>query len=352
MKKRILSVFLVACMALALLPASALAAGPESRANEDRKEVMLGADGLRDGDIIYYGYDTTNSGPAGVQWLVLDADAGNATGPNDSLSNSEGAVDNSDALFLIERAPDQLDPTGYETDDNGVYQGSAPQEDCLSFLETNTYEKERDTILSTTKSDGAVTYYEKESAVSHTFPAVENNLNSDKLFLPSIQEVSDYIEQMPLNPNETYETDDNGLDIFSRGTWLTRSKEEDSNYVAQFDRAGNFTTSIGNRPGVTLLRPAMNLNRNDILMVTSREGGAVETYDPEYLHYWKLTLLDDDHTLESVTVDGSLEERSTITVNYTGASVGHQLDVLFIQDGEPTYYDTVVDEIQSPNGSA
>ena len=278
MKKRILSAFLTACMALALLPASALAAPSGTR-----QSIVLG-NGLQEDDEIYYGwYDTEAElkDKAEVRWDVVDPESGNATGQGDTLYDGDTQVDNSKGVFLLSH---YLLRPGSEYDDRSTLgnpvtvnlESLLPSELSSwydSFLEEALTQRERDSILSVTKNDPETEF------ASQTFSAQENALASAKLFSLSLGEIKQYLNQdSAAKASYLALVSGNNLEVVS-SSWWTRTLGENG-LPMHFGKDGTLAESTAE--GKHGVRPAMNLNGEDIVMISAYEDGKPVLHDVSF----------------------------------------------------------------------
>ena len=323
MKKRILSILLVCCMVLVLLPTTVFAN------NDGAKAIQLGTSGIsgydstnRSYDYIYFG--TWNNST--VKWRVLD-----------TKTNMPNAQEG-DGFFLLS---DALLGTGafggvefdYTTPYTNDWKGSRGQDWCNGFYTRNLSTTEQKAVFATSKSDALYGMY---------YDASDNILDGDKVFFLSAEEAE----------NAAYGfTDDNARIANygdSAGVWWLRSPRR-----MNPDSAGTVNEKgavIGEWVGQTnAARPAFNLKPDSVLLVSAAVGGK-GTADgmfkiPEYSgDEWKLTLLDDTRTFRVTETTAAGKPGGTVTLNFSGPRTGLNEYISAIIEGESgaTYYGRIM----------
>ena len=149
MKKRIISVLLLCCMVLGLLPTTTFAN------NGGAKAIQIGTSGISGYDSTNSSYDyihfgTWNNSP--IKWRVLDTKT--------NMANAQQG----DGFFLLSEA---LLGTGeygsvefdYTTPYTNDWKGSRAQDWCNYFYNRNLSTTEQKAVLSTSKSDALYRYY-------------------------------------------------------------------------------------------------------------------------------------------------------------------------------------------------
>ena len=331
MKKRFLSLLLVICLVVGLMPATVFAEGTDTR-----KAIQLGTSGIagydstNGYDYIYFGswtaQDTyTTSGP--IKWRVLD----------DRTNTGETG------LFLLS---DVLLGTGtyggvyFDNSGNNsnVWQKSTAQTWCKNFYSNNFSSKEQNAVLATTKSDSAYT------STSFGYAYGVSSLSGDKVFFLSAEEAE----------NSAYGfTDDNARIANygnSAGWWWLRSPHADGTSIAGlvFDY-GYVLRSLVNNDWAA--RPAFNLDLNSVLFTSAAAGGksasgmdsgltAIGDYTD---NEWKLTLLDNSRNFAVTETEVSGISGGTVTLNYTGAVTGtnEYISVIIADENGAQYYGRV-----------
>ena len=318
MKKRILSILLMCCMVLTLLPTTVFAEG-------GAKAIQPGTDGIHgyntESGYSYIYYGTWRGSP--IKWRVLD----------DQTNTGESG------LFLLS---DALLGTGWHGDvyfDNSgntsnAWQSSTAKTWCNNFYGSSFSNGEQGAVLATTKSDEAL------STGGISFAASENILNGDKVFFLSAEEAE----------NSAYGfTDDNARIANygnSAGVWWLRSP-----YAIFTTYAG---VVFGDGPvyayvvsGVWAARPAFNLNLNSVLFASAAVGGKPDgglTPISEYTgNEWKLTLKDSNRNFAVTETTVSGDPGDTVTLHYTGATAGinEYISVILADNSGAQYYGRV-----------
>ena len=337
MKKRLLSILLMCCMVLTLLPTTVFAEG-------GAKAIQPGTDGIHgyntESGYSYIYYGTWRDSP--IKWRVLD----------DQTNTGESG------LFLLS---DALLGTGWHGDvyfDNSgntsnAWQSSTAKTWCNNFYGSSFSNGEQGAVLATTKSDEAL------STGGISFAASENILNGDKVFFLSAEEAE----------NSAYGfTDDNARIANygnSAGVWWLRSP-----YAIFTTYAG---VVFGDGPvyayvvsGVWAARPAFNLNLNSVLFASAAVGGKPDgglTPIPEYTgNEWKLTLKDSNRSFAVTEKTADAAPGDTLTLHYNGATTGanEYISVIIADNNGAQYYGRVAQptaesgtvEIKIPSGLA
>ena len=324
MKKRILSILVICCMVLGLLPTTAFADN-----DSVKKAIQLGTSGIS-------GYDSTNSSydyihfgtwnNSTVKWRVLDTKT--------NMANAQKG----DGFFLLS---DALLGTGeyggvefdYTTPYTNEWKGSRAQDWCNDFYTRNFSTTEQKAVLATSKSDALYGMY---------YDTSDNILDGDKVFFLSAEEAE----------NAAYGfTDDNARIANygdSAGVWWLRSPSR-----AYHDSAGTVNKKgavIGEWVNQTnAARPAFNLKPDSVLLVTAAVGGK-GTADgmlkiPEYSgDEWKLTLLDDTRTFKVTETTAAGKPGGTVTLNFSNPRTGLNEYISAIIEGEngAVYYGRIM----------
>ena len=289
-----------------------------------------------------WGYNYLYFGKFGadpILWRVLSA-SGNATGDTDSLKQGEDTVSNDDAMFLLsEYLLGQ--GSGIVFNANGTaYQGSAAQTWCGKLL-TGFTENEQNVVLATVKSDAAST-----NAGNLKFPAVENILNGDKVFLPSVEEMK--------SKGYGFSSENDLIAYYgssTAGEWWMRSAGTGASIADAEYNGARTEYKIYTKPaasGHSYARPAFNLSKNDVLFVCTADGvktGAVGStlteIESNLSSKWKLTLLDKSRNFSVTETEIEKFAGGTLTLHYTGAQTGEDeyISAIFYDaDGKAAYY--------------
>ena len=177
-RRRFLSLFLVVCLLMGLLPTTAIAAESGSRT------MNYGTGGIVAGETVYYG---TNSGG----WTVLNADRTN-TGSGGLFLLSHNVLE-SIAFLAYEKMhnPGDLNPTRKsDGEPANTWAGSDAQNWCTAYASTTNFtEKELAAIASVSKTDA--TGFISTTNIDGIMCG-ECSLNDEKVFLLSAEEYRDY----------------------------------------------------------------------------------------------------------------------------------------------------------------
>ena len=321
MKKRILSILLVCCMVLVLLPTTVFAN------NDGAKAIQLGTSGIsgydstnRSYDYIYFG--TWNNST--VKWRVLD-----------TKTNMPNAQEG-DGFFLLS---DALLGTGafggvefdYTTPYTNDWKGSHGQDWCNGFYTRNLSTTEQKAVFATSKSD--------DPYIDGRFMGSENILNGDKVFFLSAEEAG----------KAAYGFIDDNARIAnygdSAGGWWLRSPHQDYNSAGVVNASGGVRAEWVNDTNAA--RPAFNLKPDSVLLVSVGGKGAADGIFkiPEYSgDEWKLTLLDDTRTFRVTETAAVGKPGGSVTLNFSGARTGQNEYISAIIKGESgaTHYGRIM----------
>ena len=323
MKKRILSILLVCCMVLVLLPTTVFAN------NDGAKAIQLGTSGIsgydstnRSYDYIYFG--TWNNST--VKWRVLD-----------TKTNMPNAQEG-DGFFLLS---DALLGTGafggvefdYTTPYTNDWKRSRGQDWCNGFYTRNLSTTEQKAVFATSKSD--------DPYIDGRFMGSENILNGDKVFFLSAEEAG----------KAAYGFIDDNARIAnygdSAGGWWLRSPHQDYNSAGVVNASGGVRAEWVNDTNAA--RPAFNLKPDSVLLVSAAVGGKGAADGifkiPEYSgDEWKLTLLDDTRTFRVTETAAVGKPGGSVTLNFSGARTGQNEYISAIIKGESgaTHYGRIM----------
>ena len=324
MKKRILSILVICCMVLGLLPTTAFADN-----DSVKKAIQIGTSGIS-------GYDSTNSSydyihfgtwnNSTVKWRVLDTKT--------NMANAQRG----DGFFLLSEV---LLGTGeyggvefdYTTPYFNDWKGSRGQDWCNDFYSRSLSITEQKAVLATSKSDALYGMY---------YDASDNILDGDKVFFLSAEEAE----------NAAYGFTDDNARIANYGDsayvwWLRSPRRMNPDSAGTVNEKG---AVIGEWVGQTnAARPAFNLKPDSVLLVSAAVGGK-GTADgmfkiPEYSgDEWKLTLLDDTRTFRVTETTAAGKPGGTVTLNFSGPRTGLNEYISAIIEGEngAAYYGRIM----------
>ena len=323
MKKRIISVLLLCCMLLGLLPTTTFAN------NGGAKAIQLGTSGIS-------GYDSTNSSydyihfgtwnNSTVKWRVLD-----------TKTNMPNAREG-DGFFLLSEA---LLGTGeyggvefdYTTPYTNDWKGSRGKDWCNDFYSRSLSITEQKAVLATSKSDDLYGMY---------YDASDNILDGDKVFFLSAEEAE----------NAAYGFTDDNARIANYGDsagvwWLRSPRRMKPNFAGTVNKKGAVIGEWVNQTNAA--RPAFNLKPDSVLLVSAAVGGKGVADGifkiPEYSgDEWKLTLLDDTRTFRVTETTAAGKPGGTVTLNFSGPRTGQNEYISAIIEGEngAAYYGRIM----------
>ena len=324
MKKRILSILVICCMVLGLLPTTAFADN-----DSVKKAIQIGTSGISGYDSTNISYDYIHFGTwnnSTVKWRVLDTKT--------NMANAQRG----DGFFLLSEV---LLGTGeyggvefdYTTPYFNDWKGSRGQDWCNDFYSRSLSITEQKAVLATSKSDALYGMY---------YDASDNILDGDKVFFLSAEEAE----------NAAYGFTDDNARIANYGDsayvwWLRSPRRMNPDSAGTVNEKG---AVIGEWVGQTnAARPAFNLKPDSVLLVSAAVGGK-GTADgmfkiPEYSgDEWKLTLLDDTRTFRVTETTAAGKPGGTVTLNFSGPRTGLNEYISAIIEGESgaTYYGRIM----------
>jgi len=297
MRKRLVSLFAVVCLAVGLMPTVLTV----SAAPVQHDTIIVGTDSIADPittqqaggtgnyyvpeSYIYFGQDEDGTP---IKWRVLDADK-----TNDGIT---------DGIFVLSEY--LLDAVDFDSNANG-WQGSDAQAWCIDFAaydETagvfNALTKlETQALLGVDKKDEAAELYELTWGGYSS--SADNCLKADvdKVFFLSAQELADYVGDFDGAPGLI--TGKHAL--ATPDQWWLRTADAAIDYnAASVNFDGIVDVMFVNLDWAT--RPAANLDKDAVFMLSMAEGGKAAatgdlvTVDTTAAQEWKLTLLDESRS--------------------------------------------------------
>ena len=295
MKKRILSILLLCCMVLPLLPTAAFAA-------DTGKAIQLGTDALSknvntaSAPTVYFGKNQDNNPAA---WRVIGYDGSGVTSSKGDITllaaGAMGVIPFADIILYNEYAPSNL-KTAID-----ALAGKLTAEENAAVkkraLTSGSYNGENTDCIAGGQVDNAVFWpLSTKEAI-----AVNNDLRALD----------------PAHPN------------WVTSSWYLRSPGSKTFYVAIVSSDGSVQysgASIRKKNNHRTVRPAFNLNLNSVLFASAAVGGKPEgglTPISEYGgNEWKLTLLDSSRNFAVTEKAVSGAPDDTVTLHYTGATTG------------------------------
>ena len=316
MKKRILSILLVCCMVLTLLPTAAFAA-------DTGKAIQLGTDALSKNvntataPTVYFGQNHENNPAA---WRVIGYDGSGVTSSQGDITllaaGAMGVIPFVDTILNNEYAPSNLKTAidalaaKLTTEENAAVKKRA--------LTSGSYDGENTDCVAGGQVDNAVFW---PLSTAEAF-AVNNDLRALE----------------PAHPN------------WVTTAWWLRSPGSNKYHLAVVTSDGSVQYS-----GHTILifnnhrtvRPAFKLNMNSVLFASAAVGGKPDgglTPIPEYSgNEWKLTLLDSRRNFAVTEKTVSAAPDDTVTLNYKGATTGKNeyISVILADNNGAQYYGRV-----------
>ncbi len=308
MKKKLLSLLLLAALLLSLFPFGALAEEPEAEdetENAEESRVGLGnVWGLPADDVLWFGIYKEQP----VPWLVLDADQTNM--------GTEG-------VYLFSR--DLIDKAQVRFDESStLWEGSLAQEWCTNFAETAFTPAESELVPATDKYEAA-TFPNKLYGL--TWRAVE--LKGEKVFFLSVIELDQYFGSYSQENKRT-------VKVCSKESyyWLRSPHYYHDDYHGMVLQDRTIHDYLPNSPWSA--RPCINLYVQDAIYVLptadTGEPGAVPLPAEQDCHDWKLIVPQPESGFRAET---TAAENGVLQVSYSGAETGENARLsLLIRDGE------------------
>ena len=320
MKKRILSILLVFCIMMSLMPISVFAEGVGA---EGSASVQLGTTALNKNvntataPTVYFGQNHDNNPAA---WRVIGYDGSGVTSAQGDITllaaGAMGVIPFADIILYNDYAPSNLKTAidalaaKLTTEENAAVKKRA--------LTSGSYNGENTDCVAGGQVDNAVFWpLSAKEAI-----AVNNDLRALD----------------PAHPN------------WVTSSWWLRSPGSKTFYVAIVSSDGSVQysgASVRKKNNHRTVRPAFNLNLNSVLFASAAVGGKPDgglTPIPEYSgNEWKLTLLDSNRNfaVTEKTADGYPND--TITLNYSGATTGanEYISAIIADNNGAQYYGRV-----------
>ena len=320
MKKRILSILLVFCIMMSLMPISVFA---EEVGAEGSASVQLGTTALNKNvntataPTVYFGQNHDNNPAA---WRVIGYDGSGVTSAQGDITllaaGAMGVIPFVDTILYNEYAPSNLKTAidalaaKLTTEENAAVKKRA--------LTSGSYNGENTDCVAGGQVDNAVFWpLSTKEAI-----AVNNDLRALD----------------PAHPN------------WVESSWWLRSPGSKTFYVAIVSSDGSVKysgISIRKQNNHLTARPAFNLNLNSVLFTSAAVGGKPDgglTEVPEYSgNEWKLTLLDSSRNFAVTEKAVSADPNDTITLNYSGATTGanEYISAIIADNNGAQYYGRV-----------
>ena len=356
MKKRFLSIALVLCMLLSIVPLTPVVATAETvTPTTVAKDITLGTSAIQEPAEVVNGSNTHytpnsyiyfgKNGATDIKWRVLDADKAN-----------DGKTD---GMFLLSEYVLATDIRFNANSSKGnQYQGSDAQTWCKNFAE-NFSPAEQKAMFGVTKPDDEKDLYSIEWGASSL-------TTEDKLFFLSAEELANYVGNYNKAPGLAATTDASK----ASARWWLRSPYAYYTMnagVVYHDGVVYGDSYVDGRYGA---RPALNLNPASVLFTSAAYGGkssnaavGVVTENKNYDDIknndgYKLTLLDESRSGFSAYLKSL--SGNTATVSYSGAKTetSEYISVIIKNGNDVKYYGRVCEatsasgdvDITLPNG--
>ena len=310
MKKKLLSLLLLAALLLSLTPFGALAEEPtEDETEEPAEESREGLGnlwGLPADDVLFLGVYKDKP----VPWLVLDADQTNM--------GTEG-------VYLFSR--DLIDSTLVRFDESStLWEGSLAQEWCTQFAE-NAFSEAESALVPPTDQIEPATY--PDMLFDLTWREVE--LKGEQVFFLSVQELAKYYGIYSTTNKRTVKRC--SMESYY---WLRSPHYYHNDYHGIVLQDSYIHDKLPYEPWAA--RPCANLYIQDAVWVLpADDAGALgaaplPAQQEREIHEWKLIVPLAEHSFRAET---RAAENGELTVAYSGADVGEGARLtLLVRDGE------------------
>ena len=315
MKKRLLSILLMCCMVLTLLPTTAFAA-------DTGKAIQLGTDALSknvntaSAPTVYFGQNQVNMPAA---WRVIGYDGNGVASVQEDMtllaagSMGEAVFDND--CSSIEYAPSDL-------------------KTVIDALAGKLTTKENAAVKKRTLTSG--------SHNGENTDCVAGGQVDNAVFWPLSSKEA-------IAVNEDLRVVDPEHPAWATSNWWLRSPGSQAYHIAVVDPDGSvhysgYTVRIYRTRGV---RPAFNLNLNSVLFASAAVGGKPDGGLTPIFEYtgneWKLTLKDSNRNFAVTETTVSGDPGDTFTLHYTGATAGinEYISVILADNNGAQYYGRV-----------
>ena len=333
MKKRILSILLLGCMVLTLLPTAAFAA-------DTGKAIQLGTDALSKNantataPTVYFGQDHENNPAA---WRVIGYDGNGVTSAQGDMTLLAASNMSSGLQFADFGASNEYAPSNLKTAIDALAEKLTTEENTAvkkRTLTSGNYNEENTDCVAGAQVDNTVFWplSSKEAiAVNHDLRIAD-----------------------PEHPS------------WASSCWWLRSPGY-SNHDAATVRGDGSVVYYGNAiNNWWCVRPAFKLNLNSVLFASAAVGGKPDGGLTEVSKYsgneWKLTLLDSSRNFAVTEKAVSGDPGDTVTLHYTGATGGlnEYISAIIADSSGARYYGRVAQptaesgtvEIKIPSGLA
>ena len=333
MKKRILSILLLCCMVLTLLPTAAFAA-------DTGKAIQLGTDALSKNantataPTVYFGQDHENNPAA---WRVIGYNGNGVTSAQEDMT-----------LLAAGNMSSVLQFGDFET--NNRYASSYLKTAIDALAEKLTTE-ENTAVKKRTLTSGS---YNGENTDCVAGEPVDN-----AVFWPlSTAEAFAVNEDLRIVDKEHPD--------WASSFWWLRSPGASDHDAATVHGNGSVIYSGNAISSWWCVRPAFNLNSSSVLFTSAAVGGKPDgglTPISKYTgNEWKLTLKDSNRNFAVTETTVSGDPGDTVTLHYTGATAGinEYISVILADNSGAQYYGRVAQptaengtvEIKIPSGLA
>lgn len=286
-----------------------------AEAASTNKSIMLGTSGLSGPT----GY-TTNSyvyfGNESRKWQVL------ATKTNNGADSG---------IFLLSASSVEIAEFGALHVTTNSYQGSLAQTWCTNYANNKFSQAERDAMLGVAKSENVTLY---------NYTWTSQLTTNDKLFYISADELNTYVG--------SYGAVTWGAASDPNGWWLRSGTTYNGVVLFSVVRPSDNTVQTSSlRPGDTYARPAMNLNKSNILFVSAATGGKSTTTGLTKIgsytgNEWKTTILDSNRKFKVTETEAVGSAGYSVDLSYSDGTTSDYISAMILNSaGEAVYYGRV-----------
>ena len=302
MKKRIASAIIALALCLTLLPATVLAAEPDTRHTIQPGASAINGWSASDGyDYIYLG--NWNNNP--VKWRVLSANGDTARSYQGGAGNTSTK---SNALFML--SDDVLAKTPFGGSGNKKWQGSTAESWCDGFKTGALTEEEQLAVFTTVNKSGANGGTYNDIVFDRKYSSLLRS-TGNKVFFLSVIEANDSAYGF---------SDDNARKANGGEWWLLSRTTKGYGYFGTVSSDGAFQSTAANRSAGA--RPALNLDKRQVLFTSAANNSSHKDFPSapgNYTgHNFKLTIKDSNTFADGAKIVGG---RETWNNAYTNATI-------------------------------
>ena len=305
MKKRIASAIITLALCLTLLPATVLAAEPNTRHTIQPGASAINGWSADDGyDYIYLG--NLNDNP--VKWRVLSAKGDTARSYNDTPAGY--TTNKQQALFML--SEDVLEQTQFGGSGNKKWEGSTAESWCNVFYAKDLTAGERLAVFTTASKSGANGKEYNSIVFDRKYSSLLSS-NGNKVFFLSVIEASESAYGFSNSNNDARKAT-------GEAWWLLSRTTKGYGFFGTVSSDGTFQSTAANSSAGA--RPALNLDKRQVLFTSAANNSSHKDFPSapgNYTgHNFKLTIKDSNTFADGAKIVGG---RETWNNAYTNATI-------------------------------